>query len=178
MNIYEILAQIFGAIALLFLVLSYQSDKRNNFLLMALISDMFFAINFILLGAASGFATSLISVCKEIIFYRDETKKRKTSVITLLIIEIVIIIAGIFTYEGIVSLLPLIVCFIYTIGQWQTNLKVSYGIGVISGILLLTYNMFIGAYSAALSGVLELISSSTGLMKLVLKEKLNKRISK
>lgn len=171
MTIYEILAQVFGFFALIFIVLGYQTESRKRFLFLSMMADVFFGINFALLGAASGVATSVISVIKAFVFYCYEKKKKRAPIFVLVLIEMTIITAGLFTCDSLISVIPIFVSVIYTIGQWQTNLKVSYFMGMIVSILLTIYHMLIGAYSAALSSTLELVSSSTGFMKLNIKEK-------
>lgn len=165
MSLYEILAQIIAIVALFFLLSSYQVDNKKKFLFRGLVSDILYGLGYLLLGAKTAIATSLIAVVKQYIFFNGERKNKKVSVITLLLIEMVILIAGLFTFENVYSILPIIVCMTYTYGQWQSNLLTSYSMGLLSGSLMAIYNFEVGAYVAIISSILEFISSVIGIVK-------------
>ena len=79
----NVLAQIFGAFALLFLVISYQQKKRIRFLDLQLIANIFYSLQYLVLHAYSGMVSFLISTIKMAIFRSDEKKGRSTSFLFL-----------------------------------------------------------------------------------------------
>lgn len=170
----KIIAQFFGLLALLLMFMSYQKNKKKEFLHLQVFANIFFGIQYLLLNAISACFSSFISTIKTVVFYKYEKEDKKISVLTLLIFEIIYIVFGIFTYNGLASIIPIFIACIYTYGTWQKNLKLTYSIGVFVAILWIYYNYIVGAYVAIIGSIFEFIASATGLIKL-LKDKNNKQ---
>lgn len=165
------IAQILGFIALIFIVLSYQNTKKERFLLIQIFANIFFGLQYLTLKAFSAFCSSVISLIRTIIFFKYEKKNNKVPIIILIIILLIITIFGIITYEGIYSLIPIIIALAYTYGTWQEKLKLTYTIGIIASILWIYYNFLVGAYISIIGSIFELFASLIGLIKVLKKIK-------
>lgn len=163
----NIMSQIAGLMATITIFMSYQQKKKSNFLYIQIFANVFYAIQYLLLGAFSAVAMDFISIGRSIIFYNDEKKKKRTHIIVLICIEILIILLGILTYKNLISLLPILIAIIFTYGTWQKNLKLTYFIGIISSIMWIWYNTVIGAYASLIGNGFEFIASTMGLIKLI-----------
>ena len=161
----NVLAQVFGSIALFLLVISYQQVIRKKFLFIQIFSNVFYSLQYFVLNAYSAVMTTFVTIVELFIFHNDAEKNKKTSIFILLIIEFLLIIIGIFTYNGIYSLIPIFVACIFTYGNFQSNLKITYFIGIVAAILWITYNFIVGAYVSLLGNLFEFLASLTGFIR-------------
>ena len=166
----NILAQILGFIALIFIVLSYQNTKKEKFLLIQIFANLFFGLQYFALKAFSALCSSIVSLLRTIIFFKYEKETKKAPIWILSLIMISIIILGFFSFEGIYSLIPIIIALAYTYGTWQNNLKLTYIIGIIASILWIYYNFLVGAYVSIMGSIFELLASLIGFIKLNIKK--------
>lgn len=74
-------------------------------------------------------------------------------------------IAGVFTYENSISIIPIFIALIYTWAAWQPNLKITCSVGILVGLLWVVYNANVGAYVSIIGGVIESISGLIGLIR-------------
>ena len=170
----NVLAQIFGAFALLFLVISYQQKKRIHFLDLQLIANIFYSLQYLVLHAYSGMVSFLISTIKMAIFRGDEKKGKSTNFFVFIALEISFVILGIFTYEGLYSLIPILGACLFTYGAWQRNLKLSYFIAILVAIMSNVYDIIVGAYVSVISNFFELFASLIGFIKVFNNDNINK----
>lgn len=166
----NILAQILGFIALIFIVLSYQNTKKEKFLLIQIFANIFFGLQYFTLKAFSALCSSIVSLIRTIVFFKYEKQNKKAPFLILIVILITISILGIFTFEGIYSLIPIAIALAYSYGTWQNNLKLTYIIGIIASILWIYYNFLVGAYVSIIGSVFELLASLIGFIKLNIKK--------
>ena len=162
----NVLAQVFGSIALFLLVISYQQVIRKKFLFLQIFSNVFYSLQYFVLNAYSAVMTTFVTIVELSIFHNDAEKNKKTSIFILLIIEFLLIIIGIFTYNGIYSLIPIFVACIFTYGNFQSNLKITYFIGIVAAILWIAYNFIVGAYVSLLGNLFEFLASLTGFIRI------------
>lgn len=163
----NILAQIFGTIALLLLVISYQQVVRKKFLFLQIIANVFYSLQYLVLNAYSAVMTTFITIIELFIFHKDAEENKKTSILVLLIIELLLIIIGIFTYDGIYSLIPIFIACIFTYGNFQSNLRITYSIGIVVAFLWTVYNFVVGAYVSLLGNFFELFASLIGFIRIL-----------
>ena len=171
LTIKYILSQIFTIAMYGLLVLSYQSKKRNNILILSLLSQVTCGIAYILLDAYTGLAMCIIAFIRDIIFMIDENKNGKRDEITkkdivfLIVFYLLIIISTIFTYQGLYSLLSVIATIIFTYSVWQKKTKVYKFLGIPIGILWILYNLYVKSLFGVILESLLLIASIIGFAK-------------
>lgn len=161
-----VLAQILGIIAITLMFLSYQKKSKKDFLFLQIFMNVFFGLQYTILNAFSAVASNIISIVKSAIFYKYEKENKKIPFAYLMIFGIIIIIFGLLTYNGLYSIIPIVIALIYTYGTWQNKLTTTYKLGIIASILWTCYNLMVGAYISIISSVIEFIGSIRGLMKL------------
>ena len=111
--------------------------------------------------------TTFITIIELFIFHKDAEENKKTSILVLLIIELLLIIIGIFTYDGIYSLIPIFIACIFTYGNFQSNLRITYSIGIVVAFLWTVYNFVVGAYVSLLGNFFELFASLIGFIRIL-----------
>ena len=161
----NILAQIFGTIAIILSFKSYQCKKRCSFLTLQTLVNVFYGIQYLLLNAYSGGVTSLISIIKNLSFYGYVRNDKKVPVYVLIIMESIFIMTGILTYDGLISIIPVLISCFYTWAGWQNSLKTTCVAGMISAALWIIYNAYAGAYVSLIASVIEIIGSTIGFIK-------------
>ena len=163
MNIY---AQIFGAIAVILLFLSYLKTTKTKYLFLQVLCNIFFVMQFYCLNAFSAVGICIITIFKSLAFYKYESQNKEIPIIFLIVFELITIAFGIYIYTDFNSILPIIISCIYTYGTWQKNLRVTYSIGTLASIIWIFYDYIIGAYVATIGSIAEFIASLIGIYKL------------
>lgn len=166
------LAQLFGIIGLIILILSFQKNSKEKLLKYQVFSSLFFAIQYFCLNAISGCLMNVMSLVRNIIFKRF---KSKVPIIYLIIIVVLMIILSIFSYNGLISLLPTIGVILYSISIWQDNLTITRIAEIIGCILFIIYNIKVVAISGLITTIIEMISAIVGIYRFDIK-KYNKEV--
>lgn len=146
-------------------VSSVQFKEKKNILLVQTFASMSYFIVYYILGAFSGCAIELIEQTKDIVFYFFEKKKVSIPLILLVIFVTLLITASIITYDGLYSLLPLIINLSHFISSYLKNPKYIRVVMLICGFIWLIYNIIIGAYIIIIGNVLEIISATISLIR-------------
>lgn len=149
------LAQIFGLIALVILVSSFQQNNKKKLLKYQTFASVFFSAYYLLLNAITGFLMNAMNIVRNIMFTR---LGKKVPLFYSSIIIIFFITLSIVFYDGPISLFPFIAGIIYTIGISQKNLTVTRIIGLISCLLCIIYNIKMLAVTALIASVIEFTS--------------------
>ena len=125
------------------------------------ISFFFKSVHYYLLGGFSGFLTSIISMVRNLIFYKVKSNKIWTSLFIL-----IYIIIGIITYSTLGSLLPVLATIIYTLIINKNKASYLRWGMLITSVVWLAYNVYILSYSGIITQVVVLISNVSAIIKL------------
>lgn len=168
MNI--ILAQIIGLIGLVCSSLAVNQGKKDKILAFQLLANALYFFEYLLLDATSAGLICFLAVFRCFTFYKlDQNDKRSVS--ALVIFEVLALIIGIFTYNGLISLLPIIIFILYTYATWQNNLKLFRIVAFIVPICWVIYNLRVLAYVSAISSFIEMISAIIAIYRFDIKKK-------
>ena len=161
-----IIAQIFGVFALICLMLSFRKNRKKYLLKLQMLSSLFYALQFLLLGGISGFFINIICIFRNYILYKNS----KIDFVYLFMLLLVMLICTLFSYNGVISLVPFIATSIYSISLWINKLKIIRLGNICATIILIIYEICIGAYSGVLATSGELLSSLYAFIKFNLKK--------
>lgn len=156
MNIW---AQIVGIFAIIVFAISPHQKTKKKVLIFQLISNLLYAIQYVLLNAFSAVATNVIGGIKNLIFYFYAKDEKEIPNKFLYIYILIIVIFGVFTFNGLISIIPILVSILYAYAVWQDNLKVYRIITIIGSISWIIYNFLVGAYVGVAGNVFQLISA-------------------
>lgn len=165
-----LLAQIFGLLGALSLILSSWQTERKKALLYISLDSFFYILQYALLGAFSGLYSNMVSFFRTIIFYHKDKNKSYQKIIVIFVI-LAYIFVGIYTYDSLVSIFPVVVSILYTIALWQDDVKIIRYSTMVLVLGWLIYNLSVGAYASSLIEFVILLSSIISIIKL---EYLNK----
>lgn len=159
-----ILAQVLALFAILFWVISILLKNKKNILLMQVIANGIYGIEYLLLGAFSAASMNFLSFLRLLVYYFYALLNIKMPKWILFVFITLVLLLGIITYDGLISLLPIIITVLYTYAFWQNNLNVARIIYIVAAIIWIYYNYEVGAYVGIIGNILEII---TGLISLI-----------
>lgn len=138
----KIFADILGYIATVALVLSFQNKKEKTLFIFQIISGFFFVLHYGLNGNYTGMAMDGICFIRALFLYtKNKCLCGKISEIVLLII---IIGLGVWTYDGFFTIFPTIALFASTIATYTNNSdKIRLVEISITSPSWLTYNIYV-----------------------------------
>lgn len=171
-----IFSQVLVIIADCFFVLSMLSSNKLKLTVFLLCSDILFALHYLCLGALSGFiilcidASLLIVAC-----LLQKFGKEKFLPAVCLIAIILVVCAGILTWAGAISLLPIFAISIYILVMMFKNLIIVKIGTTLRNILNIIYVILIGSYIGAILEFCLLINSIYGTI-LTIKQYKNEHI--
>lgn len=153
-----ILAQILAVVAFILDIICMQFKKKSGILVVGIISNTMYALEYALLGAWTGAISFVIGTIRNITYFIYEKKKYKPNKIVLAIFVLLIIGAGIYTWENITSLLPVIALVLWTIVSWQNNTKWMRLAEAFICVMWIIYDLFVGAYAGIITEFIILFS--------------------
>lgn len=159
-----ILAQVLASFAILFWVISILLKNKKNILLMQVIANGIYGIEYLLLGAFSAASMNFLSFLRLLVYYFYALLNIKMPKWILFVFIALVLLFGIITYDGLISLLPIIITVLYTYAFWQNNLNVARIIYIVAAIIWIYYNYEVGAYVGIIGNALEI---TTGLISLI-----------
>ena len=159
-----VLAQVLALFAILFWVISILLKNKKNILLMQVIANGIYGIEYLLLGAFSAASMNFLSFLRLLVYYFYTSLNIKMPKWILFVFIALVLLFGIITYDGLISLLPIIITVLYTYAFWQNNLNVARIIYIVAAIIWIYYNYEVGAYVGIIGNILEI---TTGLISLI-----------
>ena len=161
---------ILGFISVGLFFYSYQRSKKQKILAIQTVATALSCIQYLLIGAFSGFALNIVCIIRNFIYsYRD--KKKMKDWVSPLLLALLMAGVSVFSWEGLHSLMITAGLVINTVSLGilgSKNIKRSI---IVSSSLILTYNIFAGSYSGILSESLSIISAIIGVIMQKKKEK-------
>ena len=98
-NFVTLLGHILGFVAVGLFFYSYQVTEKRNLMTIQTIATALSCIQYLLIGAYSGFALNIVCIIRNFIFYfRD--KNQRTDIISPIILSLCIAGASIFSWEA------------------------------------------------------------------------------
>lgn len=167
----ETFAQILGFLAIVVTVFSLQFNKKKKILTCQITSNSLYLVQYLLLGAFTASAASLVAVFRGLIFYYYDKNKKQKSKGALLFLITCLAIMTFLTYKDCFSIVALVASSVFTFGIWQNDLKTFRRIAVFVPILWFVYNWYVGAYISMFASCMEFISALVAIYRLDLKHK-------
>ena len=173
----EIIAQIFGILALITFVISTQIDNRHKVLIWRTVYSSVYALQYLFLGAYSGVLSSITPIARNIIY--DKSQKHPP-ILWIIVFSLLTFVPGLFFCKSPIDLLPLIHTVICTIFLGIDNLTIFRISQFFAAPLVLIYNFSVSAYVGMLIVVIQFISNTVSIIRFDLprfKKYLNKKHS-
>lgn len=163
-NIVTLIGHALGFISVGLFFYSYQCTQKSKIMIIQTVATALSVIQYLLIGASSGFALNIICIIRNFIFYYRE-KNQRTDMVSPILLAVCMAIVSFFSWEGIHSLLITLGLAVNTICMGVFNAKTFRKTILISSTLILIYNIFASSYSGILSESISLISAVIGIIR-------------
>ena len=169
-----LLAQIIGVFAVITFLLSYQQKKRKNIIVWNATSRILYILQYLILGAFEGVVLDILGTVSSVAAQKKDSKIIKKNLMFFIIgINLLILTAGLFLYENIFSLFPIVGVILHTSAFWITEEKIIRRVSFIGSPFWLVYNLASLAYGSAIGDILSMISIGTAIYRYDIRGKAN-----
>ncbi|MFC1579797.1 YgjV family protein [Thermodesulfobacteriota bacterium] len=166
----QILAQVIGFVAFLFVVLSFQNNKRSLILLFLIVAQTSFVLHFVFLGAWTAVAMNAISAVRTCVFHQKDSKGWAKKRIWFYSFFALFWIVGFLVWEGPYSLFPILAMSAETIGLWMEKTRHIRLFSLIPRPLWFIYCFIVGSYAGMLTETFVFCSIIIGIFRFDLPE--------
>lgn len=156
---------IFSVLAFITLIISICIKDRKKSLCVQSLNCLFEAIYNFIISAFTGAFLSIINLIRSFLFINKKEFSKRVYLIMLIIFESIIIINCLYTWQGIISLLPTIGSIIRTYCLWQSNMKLVRISGITTGLLYGSYYIYYSSWFMVLGDVVLLVTGIYVLLK-------------
>lgn len=161
----NIIVQLIGGLGIVASVISFQCKKHNSILFFRTLCEFIFAIQYFLLGAYTGMATNLIGCVRNVIFTKQVSKNKKTTVSTA-VFSILFLVFGLVFWQGPISILIIVAKVLSTIAYGNKNTTFVRGVIFTTSVAWLTYDYCVLSIAGVLCEAFTLISLIVGIIRL------------
>lgn len=165
----DILPHILGATALIIWVISLQLSQKYKMLFLQLISNVFYGLQYSLLGLFSASSMNLVSIVRCYIFGIDSKKEKVTPLWLLGVFVSAILLLALINCKTLLDIVPIISALLFTISSWQKSTTIICISCLIAALFLAFYNFIVGAYINLAGNVFEITSAIIAIVRAVLK---------
>lgn len=170
MTTQEIIGQVFGILSMLMTCLCYQVNSKRRILIVQCASIVFICINYLLLGATSGFVLNIVCLLRNITYYFQKEGSRY-QLAAGCIFAAAIGVCGALSWQGPISLLMIAALMINTVvlslGLPQLLRKSI----LLTSTMVLIYNVTVFSVGGILNECVAILSSVVGLIRYAKKER-------
>lgn len=144
---------------MLLFLLSYQVRSNKGLFAFQILGCLAFMLQFLLLGAYSGCLSLLINIVRNTMLLKYKDYKCIRWKGWIVVFSALAIIASIYTWNGFISLLPVLGTIAGTIGYWSNNARIIRltNLAVISPSML-TYDVVVRSWGGVLNESITILS--------------------
>lgn len=165
MNLVTIIYYVISILSIFLYIMSVQFKKKENILWTQIGASMCYLIVYVIKGAWSGVSIEVLEELKNLVFIKIEKKNKKIPLFTLIIFLSLLVAVSIYFYDGVLSLLPLLINIILFTSTYFKNPKYIRYTMLIAGLLWGIYNIYVGAYIICIGNFLEIISATISIIR-------------
>lgn len=170
----NILAQVFGLIGLIFVVIAYQKNDKLSFLKYCNLQFCFTIIESLFLLAYTSVFKIGAGLFRNLILVYYLKKNKHMPKVWNLIFILMVIIPSMFFINNWFAILPVISSVVSTVVTCQKNFKILKCGGIVVEIISMTHSLCVGAYVGFVRQSVILVAIIIGLIKYIKYEKQQK----
>ncbi len=159
-----LIGQILGILATIITAISYQMNTKRSLLLVQTVATLCTCLAYLFLGATSGFALNVVCILRNVVFYFQKDSG-KGPLLSASLLALCMVVIGILSWQGPVSLLIIVALAANTIflsfGNPQLLRKSILG----TSSLVLLYNVFVFSLGGIANEALAIGSSIVGIIR-------------
>lgn len=170
----EIAGHIVGAIAIATYFLSYQFSDKKKLLAVQTAATALNCLQYLLIGASSGFALNIVCIVRNILFFAVEQKGAGKKFAWLpYALAVVMGVVSLFSWDGVYSLLIIVGLMLNTVFMGICNSQNLRKSLLLTCSMVVIYNIFAGSYTGIISESISIISAIIGIIRFRNEEKIN-----
>ena len=173
-GLFYIVSQLFALTATILSLYAFQRKRKVQILNYTVVAATCSVLHYLFLGAWSGVATKGVGVARNA-FAAYETHRHKTSKLAPLIFVLFYVVAGIFSYESLISLLPVVAASLYTIAIYFGDAKKLRYVAVLTSGLWLIYGICVLSIVGVISEAIFIVNDLVAICRYRGKKKKNKK---
>lgn len=155
-------------------VAAFQCKKHSNLVLYKTLNEGAFGLQYLLLGAYTGFGMNVVSMVRNFLF-RSRVKKGKSNLFFQIFFSVFFLIIGILTWDGPKSIIVILAKILTTVAYGISDTAKVRLLNFPSATAWMIYNSAVGSWEGALNEVFTLGSLVVGVIRLDLPEWREKR---
>lgn len=172
---FYIVSQFFALASLGFDLLAAQQKKKSMLLNMDTVAAFCSTMHYAFLGAWPGMLSKIVTTVRNAIAAGRAAHKRKNSKLLPLLFAAIYIIIGIFTFESVFSILPIIVPCVYAIVIYCCDAKaIRYAI-VLLGIVWVVYDIYVSSIMGVVAQTIIILNGIIAIFRFRKSEKRSKK---
>lgn len=148
---------VFSILAFVALLVSICIKNRKKSLYVQALNCLFEAVYDFIICAYTGAILSIVNFIRTFLFINKEKFNKYIYILILFLFEGITIVNCVFTWVGLISLLPTIGSLIRTYCLWQSNMKLVRISGITTGFLYGSYYIYYKSWFMVLGDLLLLI---------------------
>ena len=160
----EIVGHVFGAVAIGLFFLSYQVFDKKKLLIVQTIATAMMCLQYILIGAYSGFGLNIVCIIRNILFYHRD-KKLLSGIWLPVTLALIMAVISLFSWDGYHSLLIIAGLMINTVCMGIFDSQRLRKSILLTCPMILVYNVFVASYSGMVSETMSIISAVIGIIR-------------
>lgn len=159
-----LIGQIMGIVAVILGFINYQVRSQKALLLVNMITCIVFCIHYLLIGAVSGFALNAVGVVRNIV-YSNRDKKIFASPVWPIFFGIVMLVAGIITWQDWRSFLAVAALVINSLALSLKNPQhIRYSL-LLTCPMVLIYDLLVSSYGGMVYEGMSTVSAIIGIIR-------------
>ena len=160
----QIWASVMGVLGIGANAIIYQQKTGSRLLLWKLISDIFWALHYFILGAYSGAAIACVGIVRESIFMNKRHAWARSQ-LWLLLFAALSVTSTALTWKSAMNIFPGLAALISVFGFRMAIPRLSRFLALPISACMLTYNIYVLSYVGIVSEILVIISAIFALVK-------------
>lgn len=154
----ELTIQAIGFVGVAFFIASYQIKSNKALFLCQMIGCIIFCVQFFIMGAYTGAVSLIINIIRNLLLVKRKDWKWVDRKATMLVILALLTAMTIYTWDGVISLLPFIAVSVTTIGYWSNNAQKIRLSQFIGSPCTLLYDVLIRSWGGVMTESITLVS--------------------
>ena len=157
----------FGIIAIVFLIISFQINDKNVLFKYQIISSFASFFQYLFIGGLMGALMDLVAGIRNFVFKRYDGK---IPVFVLIFFIVLITFLSMLSFKGNISLLPMLAVLNYSFALWTLDLRLIRLVNVFASLLFLIYDVCIFSVTGFILHVLEMSSALISIYRFDIKK--------
>lgn len=163
-NTIYIIGQVLGIVAVILGFISFQMKSQYGIIVMQCATGFVFSAHYFFISAPTAVVLNLVTafIC---VFYAFRNKKQSKNIMEVVVTVAIIVVAGLFAWESVYSLLLIAGLALHTISLSLTRPQSTRKLVFFKSPLCFAYNILVGSIGGVIFECVVLSSAIIGLIK-------------